>query len=518
MPVELTVNLSPAETAKLPDLLFREALSLKKRAIYQGVDKSRKTTAERLNRSRFASRVIRSHVKAWKAAHGNILPREQQRADVPATEGADRKAADVVIVFPPILSGKSAHALNGSMEEVISRRDVWRNHRRFLRRYLRLTGWSGELRSNLPKRSKYQLNRQSAVAASAFGESPISLTGVGAILLDRPSSSDLEDMKRAGAIVVPNIQLSLVEPDDSATNMSATELRSGDIWHLQHINAKAAYELGLNGKGIRIGVLDTGIDPKHPEFLGKSIKFMAFLPPDGNTLETKAKDFGVHGTHVSAVAAGKHVGVARGASLAVAAVLTERDELGRSVGYLAQILRGLNWLINDAGEEVGVLNASLGITGYRADFYNPITVARSIDQLTLVAAIGNNGRKGPNQHCSPGNYDVTLGIGATDKDDSVADFSDWGEVTQHNGLKKPDLSAPGVEIVGAIPGGKYASMSGTSMASPIVAGVIALLLQRDPTLRDNALALKKRIENLTTRVAGWNADRGGIGRVDLSHI
>ena len=226
-----------------------------------------------------------------------------------------------------------------------------------------------------------------------------------------------------------------------------------------------------------------------------------------------------HGTHVCGLIAGRNAGVAPAADLAVAAVLTTPTAKGM-VGFLAQIVKGLNWLTTtdfrgpDADPGVDILNASLGAPGYNNYLYQALATDRLAKGTVLFGAIGNAGLQGKNHHGSPGNYDIVVGVGATDSHDQVAGFSDWGTVSQHGGIAKPDLCAPGVEILSAIPGG-YQSMSGTSMAAPIVTGAAALLLQRSPALSADAAKLTSAILSLTTPVPDV---RAGRGRLDLTGI
>lgn len=211
-------------------------------------------------------------------------------------------------------------------------------------------------------------------------------------------------------------------------------------------------------------------------------------------------------------------GVAPAAELAVAAVLT----LPGGRGTFAQILAGLNWLVthefrgpgNDPG--VDLINASIGTPSYDAFMLSAIATERLVNGTLLCAAIGNQGRQGVDHHCSPGDYHIVLGVGAVDIDDQVADFSDWGTVPQHGGITKPDLCAPGVGVLSAAAGADFRTDNGTSMASPIVAGVGALLLQKTPALRSDASGLTGAILALTRPAKP--ASRDGRGTIDLTLI
>ena len=185
------------------------------------------------------------------------------------------------------------------------------------------------------------------------------------------------------------------------------------------------------------------------------------------------------------------------------------------VGTLAQVLAGFNWLLQtkfDNGQRVSVLNASLSSDGwndYALDIFEEATSLRSV---ALVAAIGNNGPD-PNKHGSPGNYQCVVGVGATDVNDQIANFSDHGVVPQQGGIQKPDICAPGVNVESALPGGTYGAMSGTSMASPIVAGACALLREEDPSTLASTKALTQALRDKVVPVG--NAAGSGLGRLQL---
>jgi subtilisin family serine protease len=337
------------------------------------------------------------------------------------------------------------------------------------------------------------------------------LDTIGAVVVDRLSNADVGRLRDAGFSVFENM-LSFFEPP------SENESGGEAAWHLETCGALDMHARGLTGRGQRVGILDTGIDPTHPEFAGKSIWFAEF-DRQGYLVSEIARDTGDHGTHVAAIAAGRMVGVAKEADLAVAAVLTTRGPRGNS-GYLGQIAAGFNWLAGNTTNgatlsgEVSVINGSLGSSGYRDYLYKAIAGARDIG-IPFVGSIGNTGRQGSGMHGSPGNYDISIGVGASDINDDLAIFSDWGTVLQHGGLAKPDLCAPGVSIRSAVPGGGYALKSGTSMAAPCVAGAIALLIEEDPTLEDDVAAIEAALYRRLKAVAGQRRDRSGRGRLDL---
>jgi subtilisin family serine protease len=343
---------------------------------------------------------------------------------------------------------------------------------------------------------------------------PRALESVGAVIVDDLDEGQIEDLISEGIDVVPNFLIPIEEP------VAMTTAGGPNFWHLNKVNAPTAWARGFRGAGVRIGILDTGIDVSHPEFAGRSISFMEF-DDRGFKISGTPRDAGEHGTHVSALAAGNSCGIAPDARISVASVLTYPDAAGRLSGYFAQILAGANWLLQSnfatdgTIDEVDVMNASLGGAGYRPYLYSVLQLAQTVPATQLIASIGNSG-PAMNSDGSPGNYDLTVGVGATDRNDGVANFSSWGTVSNHAGLAKPDLSAPGVDVWSARPGGGYQSMSGTSMASPIVTGAAALLIQKSPALRNNPATLRQLLLQHTVPVAPQN--RIGRGRLDLGGI
>ena len=306
-------------------------------------------------------------------------------------------------------------------------------------------------------------------------------------LFDNLSVANIQDLS-AEAEVLESFDIGLVQPLVSGTAQQTP-------WHLQDINASTLWNQGITGKGVRIGILDSGINAAHSEFAGKSVSFMEF-DALGFQTNTSARDHGNHGTHVAGIAAGNKCGVAPDADLAVAAVMTGSN----GTGTLAQILAGLNWLIHANHAQDGeisrcqVINASLGTQGYNSYLYSTVAIQSTLNASLLVAAIGNKGLAGADRHGSPGNYDVVLGVGATNQNGIVCGFSDWGYEPTHSAYK-PDMCAPGEDILSANAQNTsgFVAMSGTSMASPMVSGSAALLIQRDPVLASNPSRLHREL-------------------------
>jgi subtilisin len=291
-------------------------------------------------------------------------------------------------------------------------------------------------------------------------------------------------------------QLSLIRP----TRVASAALRRKTTWGLDSLGVEALWQQGFDGAGVTVGHLDTGVDADHPA-LREAVTAFAELDPFGRLVAgATAHDTGEHGTHTAATIAGrpvrgKAVGVAPGASLASAIVI----EGGQVV---ARVLGGLDWAV---GQQVRVVSMSLGLRGWWEDFAPIVRLLRDRDILP-VFAVGN---EGPGTSRSPGNYAEALSVGAHDPDRLVATFSSSQQFTRPRDPWVPDLAAPGVDVVSAKPGGGYQSMDGTSMATPHVAGLAAVLLQAVPDA--TADAVEAAIFGSCRPAGGPDADRANRG-------
>ncbi|MFF4112438.1 S8 family serine peptidase [Streptomyces sp. NPDC001714] len=248
------------------------------------------------------------------------------------------------------------------------------------------------------------------------------------------------------------------------------------------IGAPVAWKAGYNGKGVKIAVLDTGVDTSHPDLKDQVIESKNFSGA------ADASDHFGHGTHVASIAAGtgakshgKYTGVAPGAKILNGKVL---DDTGS--GDDSGILAGMEWA---AAEGADVVNLSLG--GYDTPGIDPLEaeVNKLSEQKGILFAIAA-GNEGPESIGSPGSAADALTVGAVDGKDKLADFSSTGPAA--DGSIKPDVTAPGVDITAAAAKGSvidqevgenppgYLTISGTSMATPHVAGAAAILKQEHP--------------------------------------
>ncbi len=243
-------------------------------------------------------------------------------------------------------------------------------------------------------------------------------------------------------------------------------------WGLRALGVPALHRQGLSGKGVLVGHLDTGADGKHPALRG-AIRHFAEFDDLGRERRPgpRAHDPDGHGTHTAATIAGRKVrgtvvGVAPGARLASAMVIEGGD-------VVARVLGGMDWAV---GRGVRVVSMSLGFPGYWPDFLALTRLLRHRGVLP-VFAVGN---EGAGTSRSPGNYAEVLSVGACARDRTVPRFSSSQRFRRGADAIVPDLVAPGVGIVSARPGGGWQAMDGTSMATPHVAGLAALLMEAAP--------------------------------------
>ncbi|MFF4977709.1 S8 family serine peptidase [Streptomyces sp. NPDC001083] len=279
------------------------------------------------------------------------------------------------------------------------------------------------------------------------------------------------------------------------------------------IGAPQVWAGGDTGQGVDVAVLDTGVDAGHSDLADRVADRRSFVP-DQNTDD----HFG-HGTHVASIIAGtgaasggKEKGVAPGARLDIGKVL---DDSGS--GQTSWVLAGMEWAAVD--QHAKVVNMSLG-DGIASDGTDPLSQA--VDTLSaetgalFVVAAGNAGA--PDTISAPGAATDALTVGAVDSGDSVADFSSQGP--RVDGALKPEITAPGVGILAAnsqFDGngeGAYQTMSGTSMATPHVAGAAALLAAAHPDLTGGQL--KDLLTSSSRQTPQYDAFQAGSGRLDVA--
>jgi serine protease len=244
----------------------------------------------------------------------------------------------------------------------------------------------------------------------------------------------------------------------------ATTTQSDPTWGLDRLDQRpttgdSKYSYGTTGAGVTAYIVDTGIRSTHNQFAGRAASGYDFVDNDGD-----ASDCNGHGTHVSGTVGGSTYGVAKAVSLVGVRVL----DCGGS-GSFAGVIAGIDWVtVNHLGPSV--LNMSLAGGGYQP--MDDAVAAATAAGVTVVVAAANNDDDACNY--SPARAPSAITVGATDDTDTRAWFSNWGSCV--------DLIAPGVDVLSAWSTADDAvnTISGTSMASPHVAGIVARYQQAHP--------------------------------------
>ena len=265
------------------------------------------------------------------------------------------------------------------------------------------------------------------------------------------------------------------------------------IWNIKLVKADLAWSKeGITGKGVTVAVVDTGVDCNHVALKGACVGFENFVSDE------PAKDLNGHGTHVAGIIAGRPTKVTwEGKQVYVSGVAPEANILAVKVlgqdggGTMTQIIQGLDYVVEwkkkHPGEPV-VVSMSLG-----SPFGSPRDpMVQKVEQLVreehipVVIAAGNEFVVID----SPGIATGAITVAAVDRNMKVAEFSGKGPGLNIYDIK-PDLAAPGVKILSARAGtkNKFIAMSGTSMATPHVSGVVALILQKHGDLTPETIKL-----------------------------
>lgn len=275
----------------------------------------------------------------------------------------------------------------------------------------------------------------------------------------------------------------------------------------------------IDGTGVLIGHIDTGLDGRHASI---RTKIQAFFHNVKKQLDTP-KDDGTHGSHTAGTIVGgdrktDFIGVAPGAKLLSSGPLSGYDNMLASMEFMldpdnAPATKDLPRAVSNSWHCGGAPDIEL--------FYRAISAWEAAGILPVFSA-GNAGPR-PASITPPHEHPATLAVGATGQDGKVTSFSSRGPGRFHDqNTRKPDITAPGKDIVSSVPGGRFAAMSGTSMAAPHVAGAVALVLQANPSL--DPLQIKQVLisssvaidANGKPRESGreWNANYG-YGKLDI---
>jgi subtilisin family serine protease len=288
----------------------------------------------------------------------------------------------------------------------------------------------------------------------------------------------------------PLIQLP-AQAEKLAEIWQTTATAADEPWGIARVQAPHAWQgLGIDGSGVTVGIMDSGVDWLHPDLLpnyrgsqGGVVNHSGSWYDAVVPTTTVPHDVLGHGTHVAGSAVGQNgIGVAPGASWIAVNIASPGGLIYDSDAHAA-----FQWLLAPAGNPAlapDVVNGSWSGPGFTTAFLPDIQALEAAGIITVFAA-GNAGPD-PETLGAPASYTQTIAAGAQDDRDDVTWFSSRGPSPLHADYH-PHLIAPGARIYSSLPGGRYGYYNGTSMAAPHTTGAVALILSADPTLSRQAV-------------------------------
>ncbi len=298
----------------------------------------------------------------------------------------------------------------------------------------------------------------------------LSRTGAGLVSAEPDAVEELI-RRRPEFLFIRDGDRSVLGPEEAGRNHRAA-VSEAEFWHLGAIEIERARGNGIEGRGVTVAVLDTGVDSAHSALAGRVVGAAKYDINAWNAVPTEPSvDMEGHGTHVAGLIAGLGVGVAPAAQLyaGVAAPF--------GVTSVQRLLLALESVMRIP--EVQIINLSIGVHGFQAGLAQVLSACRSSGMLP-VAAVGNGGK---NRTITPGNYRECLCVGAVDQEGRVPAFSGNGRITaDHHAYDVPELAAPGVGIYSCGPDDGFEERDGTSMSAAIASGLAACLLEERPGL------------------------------------
>ena len=264
-------------------------------------------------------------------------------------------------------------------------------------------------------------------------------------------------------------------------------------WGVDRIDADLSWGT-TTADNVRVAVVDTGIDLDHPDLQGN-------IKGGINTIYSwrTADDDNGHGSHVAGIIAAVNnsigvVGVGYQIDLYAVKVLNSNGS-----GYVSDIIEGIQWSVNNG---INVINMSLGTTSDIQSFHDAVTAAKNAG-ITVVSAAGNSG-PGDNTVIYPAKYPESIAVAATNSSDGQPSWSSRGP--------EVDIAAPGNSILSTYRGGGYTTLSGTSMATPHVAGAAAMVLSNHPGFTPSQV--QTHLQNNAEVLPGLSSNQQGSGLVD----
>ncbi len=317
----------------------------------------------------------------------------------------------------------------------------------------------------------------------------------------------------------PDVSIILLDHVRTLPPFDAAQVQQDGVqWNVRRVQAERVWRsLEITGRGVVVASMDSGVDWRHPDLMARyrGYRGKSLVEHTGNwycaTDEgyTYPGDGHGHGTHTMGIMVGQNgIGVAPGAQWIAVKIFNNQGQALDS-----WIHAGFEWLLAPNGDPAlapDIVNNSWGsVAGDNETFVSDVRALRAAGIFVAFAA-GNKGPQGGTVG-SPASFTESFAVGATDDQDQIARFSSrgpspWGEV-------KPEIVAPGLHIVSTLPGGAWGRKSGTSMATPHVAGAAALILQSNPALTVDQI---ESVLQRTARPLGESPPNNsyGWGRLD----
>lgn len=382
----------------------------------------------------------------------------------------------------------------------------------FLRRVRSIFGMQSGLQSELNSlkalEDKYQL--QSANALETFGNAGAEVLFNETYVYSYSSSVNPADVLR-DYNNMENVEY--IEPNYIyRTSKAPNDPNYGNLWGMKTIKAEEAWEESTGLSSVKVAVVDTGVQVSHPDLQANVLKSEGTGPGCQDNIDT-----GSHGSHVAGT-----IGAVGNNGTGVAGVNWNVSINGYAVlcsggsGSLATIAAGVNKAVADGNK---VINMSLGGNSDSTTFHNAIINAKNSGVTVVVAAgncwnqpqsqkcpLPNQAQRGSSDFTYPAAYPEVITVAATTSSDQSASFSNRGRAN--------DIAAPGVQIESTWPPSGYNSISGTSMASPHVAGAAAFLLSVNPNLTPDQIQNALQCTGDDLGATGWD-EVFGHGRLNL---
>ena len=274
---------------------------------------------------------------------------------------------------------------------------------------------------------------------------------------------------------------------------AANDPYAGSQWHLAKIGGATAWDQS-QGSGVTIAILDTGIDASHPDLSARMVPGWNFVDNNNNTADVHG-----HGTAVAGSAAATlNNGVGVASIAGQAALMPVRIADANAYTYWSTVAQGLTWAADNGARVANI--SYVGVAG-SSTVQNAAQYMKSKGGLVVVSAGNNN----INENVTP--TGTMIPVSATDENDNKTSFSSWGNFVA--------MSAPGVNVWTTVRGGSYQQWWGTSIASPVVAGAVALMMSRNPTLPVAQIESLLYSSAVDLGAAGRDAVFG-YGRVDAA--